>query len=147
VGGGGAGGDHAQVRAAQAEADRQVPGDHVDDGRGHEERGDPARVVAVEKGFVHLLDGGQPADARAGDHTHAVEIDLAKFDARVVHGVHAGGDAIVHELVHAPGFLGREVFLQLEVFHRTAEAAGKVGDVEAGDRPDAAHPVDDVVPR
>jgi hypothetical protein len=123
-----------------------VPRDHVDDGRGHEERGDLAGIVAFEEGVVHHLDGGQAADARAGDHAHAVEVGLLEVHARIGHGIHARGDAVVHELVHAPGFLRRQVLVELEVLHGAAEAAGEIGRVETGDRRDAAHAIDDIGP-
>src|SRR6185369_3562240 len=52
----------------------------------------------------------------------------------------------VHELIHAPGFFGRKVFLQLEILHRPAELAGELADIEACDRPDAADTVDHIGP-
>src|SRR5690606_2544285 len=97
-------------------------------------------------GLVHLLDGRQAADARAGDHAEAVAIDLLKVDAGILHRVHARGDAVVHELVHAPRLLGRQVLLEVEVLHGAAEAAREVADVEARDGGDATDAVDDVVP-
>ena len=45
MGRGRAGGHHAQIGAAQALADRQVPRNHVDDGRGNVKRGDLARIA------------------------------------------------------------------------------------------------------
>ena len=52
--------------------------------------------------------------------------------------VHAGGDAVVHERIHAAGFFRIQVFLELEALDRAAEADRKGRGIEARDRPDAA---------
>ena len=39
-----------------------------------------------------------------------------------VHRLHAGGKAVVHERIHLPRFLGRQVVLDIEALHRAAEA-------------------------
>ena len=105
----------AKFGPTQAEADRQMPGDHVDDRGRHEERGNLARVVArLEEGLVLFLDSFQAADAGAHDDAGPVQVDLRRIEARIGHGIHTRRDAVVHELVDAPGFLGRQVFRQLE---------------------------------
>src|SRR5690606_1723997 len=75
-----------------------------------------------------------------------IEVDLRQVEARIGHRIDAGGDAVVHELVHAPGFLRRQVILEREVLHRAAETAGEFAHVEACDRRNAADAIDDVVP-
>ncbi len=76
----------------------------------------------------------------------AIEIQPAQVEARIRHRIHARGDAVVHELVHAPRILRGEVFLELEILHRAAEAAREILGIEARDRPDAAHTADDIGP-
>ena len=63
---------------------------------------------------------------------------LLEIEAGIGHRLHAGGDAVVHELIHAPRFLGRQVLREVEAAHRAAEAHREGGDVEARDRTDAA---------
>ena len=66
VGRGRAGRDHAQVRAAQAVADRQVAGDHVDDGaRARRRARSCADCRLVRRRMVLGLDSAQAADAGA----------------------------------------------------------------------------------
>src|SRR5690606_3179725 len=75
-----------------------------------------------------------------------IKVGLVEVEAGVVHGIDTRGDAVVHELVHAPGFLGREIFAQVEVLHAAAEAAWEIGGVETRDGRDAAHAIDHIVP-
>ncbi len=74
------------------------------------------------------------------------QVDLRRIDAGIGHGVHTSGDAVMDELVDAPGILGRKVFRQLEALHCPAEAAGKLSGVVTGDRSNAADAVDDISP-
>src|SRR5438094_466367 len=68
---GGAGGDHAEIRALQAKTDREMTADHVDDGGGHEERRDLARAHRLQVLAVFRLDGAEAADARSADRATA----------------------------------------------------------------------------
>jgi len=124
-----------------------MPGDHVDDGRGHEERGDLAGIVArFQEGLVLFLDALQSADSRTHDDSSAVEVHLRQVQSGVGHGISARGDAVVHELVHAPRFLGRQVFLEFETLHCAAEAAREFSGIVAGDGADAADTLDHIGP-
>ena len=71
-------------------------------------------------------------DAAAG------RVGPGEIEPGVGDGLHAGGDAVVHELVHAPGFLGRDVLADIEVAHLAADAHWKGRHVEACHRADAA---------
>src|SRR5215469_15406251 len=84
---GGAGGHHAEIRALQAVADREVPRDHVDDRRGDEEWGDLAWTLRLEE-FVELfLDGPESADAGAAHRAAAGRVGLAEIDAGIGDGL------------------------------------------------------------
>src|SRR5438552_2385334 len=143
---GGAGGDHAEIRALQAKTDREMTADHVDDGGGHEERRDPARAHPLQVLAVFRLDGAEAADARAADRAAARGIGLGKVDARVVDGLHPGGHAVLQDVVHAAGLLRLDVLADVEVAHRPADAHRECGHVEARHRSDAALPAEDGVP-
>src|ERR1700686_775918 len=103
---GGAGGDHAEIRALQAIADREVPGDHVDDGRGDEERRDLARAHRLQVLAVFGLDGPEATDAGAAHRAAACGIGLGEVDTGVADGLHSGRHAVLHEFVHAAGGRG-----------------------------------------
>ena len=60
-----------------------------------------------------------PAPQIAPQHRR---IGLAEIDARVRDGLHARGHAVLHELVHAPRFLGRDVLVHVEAVHLAADA-------------------------
>jgi hypothetical protein len=51
---------------------------------------------------------------------------------------HAGGDAVVHEVIHAARFLGGHVLADVKVAHLPAKARGKGGHIKARHRTDAA---------
>jgi hypothetical protein len=124
-----------------------MPGDHVDDGRWHEERRNLARVVAgIEKGLVLFLDPLESADAGTHDDAGTIQIDLLEVEPGVGHGIGTRCDAVMHELIDAPGFLGRKIFREFETLHCAAKAAGKVGGVIARDGRNAAHTVHDISP-
>ena len=116
---------------------------------GHEERRDLARVVAPRDTRCALPRCvSRPPMPEPMMTPAAVEVDLGEIEARVGHRLHARGDAVVHELVHAPGFLRRRVVVERRSRRpRRRSGTGKARDIEAGDRRDAAHAVDDVLPR
>jgi len=122
VGRGGAGGDHAEIRTLQSIADREMSGDHVDDGRGYEERRDLARSHRLQVRLEILFDGPQSTDARAAHRSCACGIGLGEINAAVAYRLDPRGDAVVHELVHAARFLRRNVLCDVEVAHGAAEA-------------------------
>src|SRR6185503_11043527 len=92
----------------------------------------------LQIGAVFLLDGAESADARTAHSAAPVRIELAHVDTGVGHRLDAGSDTVVHELVHAPRILGRDVLIHLEPAHGSAETHGKCGDIKAGDRTDSA---------
>ena len=70
-----------EVRPRQAVLDRDVTGDHVDDGARHEERRDLARP-AFEPLRVIRFDRADAADAGAHRHAVAVRVRLLDLEAR-----------------------------------------------------------------
>ncbi len=135
---GGARGHHAEVGTLQSETDREVPGDHVDNGGGHEERRDLARVHRLQVLAVFDLDSPQTADAGAAHRAAARRVGLGEIDPRVGDRLHSGRDAVLHELVHAARFLGRDVLRDVETVHLSAEAHRKRRHVKTRHRADAA---------
>src|SRR5581483_6739448 len=93
------------------------------------------------------LDRTEAADACSADCSAAGRVELAEVDTRVRDRLDARGDAVVHEVVHAPRILGRNVLAYVEVADRAAEADGKRGHIEPRDRSDAALPAQDCFPR
>src|SRR5262249_26050221 len=130
----------------EAVTDREMPGDHVDDGGRHEEGRDLARIVGLQVVAVLALDGPQTADAGAAYRATSCLVFLGEIDAGVADRLHTGGDAVVHEVVHAPGFFRLQVEADIEVAHGTAEAHRKSGDVEARHRSNPALPAQDGIP-
>src|SRR6056297_446425 len=147
VGGCRAGRHQGQIGSGQAVLDRDMPGNHVDDAAGNEKRRDLAgRLAGLEVAPEIPLDGFDAADAGADRHADAVRIGFAHLDARVLDRLAGGRDAVMHERVHLPRVLGREVGVHVEAGHGAAEACREATRVEACDRPDAAAPGEDVGP-
>ncbi len=116
-------GDDPQVRSLQTVLDGEVAGDHVDDAGRHEEGRNLARIVpGFQIGVVLPLDRAQATDTGAANRAAARGVHLAEVDAAIGDGLDAGRDTVVHELVHAPGFLRRYVLLYVEVLDLPPEA-------------------------
>ena len=66
-----------------------------------------------------------PSPPMPAPHTapQRVAIGLAEIDAGVGDGLHPGGYAVVHELVHAARVLGRDVLGDVEVAYRGRRSA------------------------
>ena len=101
-----------------------------------------ARNALCSSSMVSRPPMPEPVMTPARSRSSGVEVEPG-----VGHRLRTGRDAVVHELVHAPRFLGRQVLLELEVTHRTAEVARKGTHVEARDRRDTADAVHDIGPR
>ncbi len=67
--------------------------------------------------------------------------------AGIHHRLHARGYSVVHEIIHAPGILGRDIGVQVKVTHLPAKAHRKRRDIKARDRANTAAPVQDGIPR
>ena len=127
-----AGRHDGQVRAAQAELDRQVARDHVDDRGRDEERRDAARAAAVEL-RLRVFDHRQAADAGAHEHADAVGIVLGDDEARILYRLDARGHAEMDERIHMTAFFARQIFLDVKVLHLAREAGREWRCVELGD--------------
>ena len=136
--GGRAGADHAEVRAAQAEADGQVAGDHVADGARNVERRGLLGVVGPFPGDRFVFDAREAADAGAHDGAAAIAVFLGEVEARIRHRLDARAHAVVHERIHAPRFLGRDVRGDVEAFDFARETRGEGRGIDARDGLDAA---------
>jgi hypothetical protein len=144
-----ASGDDRQVRTLEAEHDRDVPRDHVDDGSRNEEGRDAPWPALLELGF-RVFDERQPTYAGADQAADAFGLFLAELvvgrQAGVSNGLDRGDQAIVDEGIHVPRVLGREPVLDLETLDLAGEAAGEGGRVELGDAGDAGTPGEQVLP-
>ena len=141
-----AGRDDGIIGAFEAELDREIAGHHVDDVGGHEEGRDPARpLVAID--LVIVLDAGDAADAGTHGHTDAPTVGLRDLQSGIGEGLRAGRQTVMDELVHLLGVFFRDIGTRIEAIDRTAEAGTERGDIEVGDRFDAALSGEDVVPR
>ncbi len=137
VGAGGAGGDGGEVGALEAVQNRQVTGDHVDDGARHEERRQLARAGGQQL-LVVLLDVGETTDARADGGADALAVFLVQLQPGVADRLDGGDHAVLHEQVHLARFLGGQVVLQRELRHQAGEFGGEGLGIEVLDGPDAA---------
>src|SRR6185369_16206909 len=117
-----AGRNDRKVRARHAVVDRQMPRDHVDDARGHEERRDAAWTRLEHLRMVHL-DRVNAAYSRADCDTVAMRGRLFDLDARVANSLHAGRDAVEHEWIALARFLRLHVSGRVEIADRAGEAS------------------------
>jgi hypothetical protein len=144
-----AGRDHRQVRPLEAEPNREVARDHVDDRRGDEERRNAPRSPG-QVFVVRLFDQRQAADARADHAADALGLRFAELPAGwqsgISHRLQAGRQTIVDEHVHMPRVLGRHPVLDLEALDLAGKAASQWTGVELGDRGDARSSGQDVGP-
>jgi hypothetical protein len=83
----GAGRDHGDVRALEAEHDRQVARDHVAD-RARDEKGRDLARAAGEEIVVRPLDQRQAADAGADVDADALGVRLRRIEPRVAQGLY-----------------------------------------------------------
>jgi len=100
VGGRGAGRGHRRAGAAGAEADGYVSAGGVD----HQFRNREGRYLRrplIHQPPVLLLEFVQTADARAGDHAHAMRVDPGKVESAVLGRVDRRGDRELGEPIHA----------------------------------------------
>ena len=106
--------DDRVVRSPETEPDGNMARGKVDQGRGDEERADPARPpVPEEEGGV--LDRLEAADAGADQHARALLFSVfGRLPAGVPDRLLGGGDGIDDEIVHAPLFLGIDVAVRVE---------------------------------
>jgi hypothetical protein len=133
-----AGAHHPEVRSAQAEADRQVSGDHIANGARNVERRSLLGIVRVIPGDGRILDAGEAADSRSHDRATAIAVFLGEVEARVRHRLNSRGHAVMHERIHAARFLRRNVSVHVEAFDLAGETRRKRGDIESCDRLDTA---------
>src|SRR5690606_26077124 len=145
VGGGGAGRDRGDVRAAGAGQARGLAGDQVDDGAGPVDRRPLARAafLVLQRGFLDALEA---ADARADGDADALGRLAFDRDAGVGDRHQRRGHAVMHEGVHLLDVLRRDPLGRVETLDLAGDAGREAGGVEVGDRADAGTAVDDPVP-
>src|SRR5262249_31745850 len=124
---------------------REVPGNHVDDARRHEERRDPPRpglgelrVVRLDR--VHAADTGPDRDAVA------MRVGLLPLDAGIADRLHPRPKAAEHVRIALAGFYRLEVSGRVEVANRSGEARRERAHVVLIDRRDPADSVADALP-
>ena len=100
--------------------------------------GEILRGPAFEVGAVLLLDGGEPADARADEHADARRQRRVDRQLRIVHRVLRSRDGELNEDVHLLQFLLFDELQRIEVLHFAREPCRKGRRVETRDRADAA---------
>src|SRR5271156_3051131 len=107
-----------------------MPRHHINDGARYEKRRDLARAVRSEERVVLGFNRAEAANAGAGDHAAPLPIEALKIRAGVGYGLHAGGDAVVHEFVHPPRTLRWQILADVKAAHRAAKAGRKRGHVK-----------------
>jgi hypothetical protein len=88
----------------------------------------------------------ESTDAGAAHRAAARGIGFGEIDTGVADGLHSGGHAVLHEVVHAAGVLGCDVLTDVEIAHLPADAHRKGGHIKARHRTDAALPAQDGIP-
>src|SRR3990167_1267207 len=132
------------VRPLEAVLDRDLAGNEVDQRRWDEERTDPARppLLQHQRG---LVDGLQPADARADHDTGPVAaLAVLRLPARILDRLFSRCQAKNDETVEFALVFGRYIGIDIEVAvclvaqrHLTRDPGRKVRRVEGLDRADS----------
>ena len=135
--GGGAGGDHRQIRALQAVHDRQIARDHVDDGARDEERRDLARPAFSEVIVVRVLDHRQAADAGTDIDADALGVLLVTSSPESLKAWMPAAMPKWIKRIHSPRLFRGEVRRDIEILHLAGDPARKPRRVEPGDAGDA----------
>ena len=131
----GAGRDDGDVGALESVADRDMAGDHVDDGSRHKKWGNTTGTARCVFG-VGGLNHGQAAYARADHTTDAGGLFLAQglagFQPRVGHRLAGSGDAVMDEGIHGPCLFGTHVRLDIKTAHLACDLAGEGAGIKFG---------------
>ena len=144
MGAGGAGSDQGDIRPLKTVTNREIAGDHVDDGAGHEE-GRNLTHAGIQKFLRAFFDHGQTADAGADANADALHI-FGVFQTGVPHRLNPRCHAVMNKGIHAAGVFGRDVRADIEIMHFPGNAAGESGSVEFAQRADAGLPRQDIAP-
>ena len=144
VGAGGAGGDGVVVRAARAEADRDLAGGHVGNEGGDEERRDAPRAL-LEQHLELFLEPGEPAHARPNHRADLVGC-RGDVEARLFERVLRRGNRELDEAVHAPRFLALDEVAGIEVRNLARDARLEVRGLAERDGADPVFATEERVP-
>ena len=71
---------------------------------------------------------------------------ITRGQARITHGLHAGGQSVMDEGVHVAGFLRGDVLLDAEALDLTGEPGGHGRGIELGDAGDAGLARNEIAP-
>ena len=145
MGTGGAGGSNGVVRPLQTQVDRQKTGNHVDDRTRHEERRDAPRPL-FEQYLTGGLDVAQATDTGAHSHADALTVGVGNFQTGITHRLEAGRQTVLDEQIELARFLDRQVLLDVETFHRTADAGGEGRQIDALNQAYATAPGQNTLP-
>ena len=105
MGAGGTGRDDGMVRPLEAEADRDLPRNQVDQRAGNEEGRNALRPLFLDQdgGFGNR---GQPPDPRSDHHARPQTAFLVfRHPARIPHRLLGGGHAVEDEIIHLAAIL------------------------------------------
>src|SRR5690606_18254983 len=127
--------DHAAVGPQHAVAHGYVPGRHVGDEHGDEERAHP-HGAALHADLRLSLPGLEATDARADAHAGQLTSDLVLAQAGVLQRVRGADHGQLHEAVEALGLLAVEVLADVDI-DLARDADAEVRRVEVGDLADA----------
>jgi len=136
---GGASGRRSLVWPLGAVAHGDLAGSQIDDCRRNEKGRDLPRAAFDQVGMF-ALDDVESTDARADVHAHAFVVLRCDFQAGLFQRFVGGRDGEVDEPRHLLDFFFLDVIERVEVLDVGGDLAGEIGDVEAGNPPNAALP-------
>src|SRR5690606_2596422 len=138
--------DHGIGGALEAQQDRQLARNEVDERCGHEERRNAPRATLLVLDLL-FFDTRQAANAGADDGTDAVGVFFGYLEAAVAPRLDARGQTVMDEGVHGLGLFGREVFRNVEILDLTRDLGVERRRVETRDATDPGATIDEIVPR
>ena len=109
-------GSQREIGPFQAEHDRQLSGDEIDDRAWDKERGDLAGPTCDDR-IVCFFDQRQTADARADTRADLLAIHTLEIEPGVPDRLDARGEPVMDEAIEAPRFFGREIVAHFETLH------------------------------
>jgi len=130
-----AGRHDGQVRAFEAEHDRELSRNHVDDRSRNKKRRDAPHAARCVLS-VGVLDQGKAPDPRTHQTAHMLRIEVLLLQPRIPPSLQRRSNPIVDEHIEMSRFLRRHPKRHIKIPDFPSDSDRESACVEAGDRPD-----------